>query len=167
MLKCIHQNTVEIKVYYRTNHAHWADEEPFMTATKLSKLSVLVATQENLNDKPLPTPMVCSREWMINQHICLPRGLRAQTAQFPFFLMQNILQREWHSSLISQKEGTAISSRSEMEWGNSRYLEIQSGLCISEPNGFYREETRRLLYEALEYRHSPYAPSNDESLSPK
>lgn len=60
MLKYIHQNTVEIKVYSQTNHAHWADEEPFMTATKLNKLSVLLVTQENLNDKPLNTPMVCS-----------------------------------------------------------------------------------------------------------
>lgn len=62
MLKCIHHNTVEIKVYYKTNHAHCADEEPFMTATKLNKLSVLVATQEKRNDKPLNTPMVCPQE---------------------------------------------------------------------------------------------------------
>lgn len=135
---------------------------PFMTATKLTELPVFLVAQGHLHHVHQNAPVVCWWEWMRNQ-ICQSCGLRPGTAQITFFYAK------YSAKEMAQKPNLTERGDSNLfeEPGNIRYFESYSEVGIFEANGFFREETKSLLYETSEYEYSPHTPPNDRSMSLK
>lgn len=109
------------------------------------KQTALLVTQANLNHM-LQTFLQCTSksEWQISTSACTRPESRNSTI---YFFYVKYLAKEMAQRLNFTERANSNLSQ---ERGNSRDLEIQSGLSISETNGFYRGETKRILHETSE-----------------
>lgn len=100
---------------------------------------------------------------MRNKKIFQLYGLRPEIAQVTFFYAK------YFTKEMAQKPNLTERGDSNLfqDPGNIRYFESYSELGIFEANGFFRVETKSLLYETSEYEYSPHTPPSDKLVSLK